>query len=204
MLVARPPQVPGAPLLRNLAAIQINAVVENATTVTAIAVEPIKTVVVQPGQTLASLSAAYHVSTSAIQWGNQLTPNVVPKAGLDAADPAGTGSARRGAARRDPDRVRCPVHLDPAVILDYNGLTSDAPMAGGSYLQVPLSRAPDGALIASYFVDAENGVPSVRRRFPVPRRLPIRSVHLLRGDPTRGRLERQRHQLVARRPRQAS
>ena len=37
VLVARPPQVPGAPELRNLAAIQINAVVENATAVTAMA-----------------------------------------------------------------------------------------------------------------------------------------------------------------------
>ena len=54
VLVARPAQIPGAPMLRNLAAIQINAVVENATAVTALAVQPIKTVVVQPGQTLAA------------------------------------------------------------------------------------------------------------------------------------------------------
>ena len=37
------------------------------------------------------------------------------------------------------------LHLDPAVILDYNALSSNAPMLGGSYLQVPLSRAPSGA-----------------------------------------------------------
>ena len=93
VLVARPAVVPGAPMLRNLAAIQINAVVENMSTVTAIAVEPVKTVVVQPGQTLSSLASTYHVSTSTIQWGNQLTPYVVPKP----ADPSRTWRARLGA-----------------------------------------------------------------------------------------------------------
>ena len=38
VLVARPAQVPAAPMLRNLAAIQINAVVENSAAVTALAV----------------------------------------------------------------------------------------------------------------------------------------------------------------------
>jgi LysM repeat protein len=81
VLVARPVQVPATPMLRNLAAIQINAVVENSAAVTALAVEPVKTVVVQAGETLDALSATYSVSTSAILWGNQLTPNFVPKVG---------------------------------------------------------------------------------------------------------------------------
>jgi LysM repeat protein len=165
VLVARPPQVPGAPLLRNLAAIQINAVVENATTVTAIAVEPIKTVVVQPGQTVASLSASYHVPMSAIQWGNQLIPNAVPKAGSTLLIPPGPAALVEVLPGETPTAFAARVRLDPAVILDYNRLTNDAPMAGGSYLQVPLSRAPDGALIGSYFV-AENGVPAVPPQTP--------------------------------------
>jgi len=167
VLVARPPQVPGAPEMRNLAAIQINAVVENATAVTAIAVEPVKTVVVQPGQTLATLSAAYHVSPSTIQWGNQLTPYVVPKAGSTLLIPPGPGALVPVQPGETPTHFAARLHLDPAVILDYNALSSNTPMLAGSYLQVPLIRAPAGALISSYFVDAQNGVPSVPPQVPL-------------------------------------
>jgi hypothetical protein len=64
------------------------------------------------------------------------------------------------------------MHLDPAVILAYNALTSNAPMTGGSFLQVPLSDAPVGALIGSYFVDAQNGIPSVPAVVPVKDNFP--------------------------------
>jgi LysM repeat protein len=161
VLVARPAQVPAAPMLRNLAAIQINAVVENSTTVTALAVEPAKTVIVQPGQTLASLSTTYHVSLSTIQWGNQLTPYVVPKPGATLLIPPGPGALVQVRPDETPTAFAARLHLDPAVILDYNALSSNSPMLAGSYLQVPLSRAPAGALISSYFVDAQNGIPSV-------------------------------------------
>ena len=167
VLVARPAQVPGAPMLRNLAAIQINAVVENSSAVTALAVQPVKTVVVQPGQTLSTLSAVYHVSPSTIQWGNQLTPYVVPKAGSTLLIPPGPGALVEVDAGETPTGFAARVHLDPAVILDYNALTSNSPMLGGSYLQVPLSRAPAGALIAAYFVDAQNSVPSVPPQEPL-------------------------------------
>ena len=66
-----------------------------------------------------------------------------------------------------PTAFAARLHLDPAVILDYNALSSNSPMLAGSYLQVPLSRAPAGALIASYFVDAQNGVPSVPPQVPL-------------------------------------
>ena len=167
VLVARPAQVPGAPMLRNLAAIQINAVVQNASAVTAVAVEPVKRVVLQPGQTLTSLSAAYLVPTSSIQWGNELTPNVVPKPGATLLIPPGPGALVEVHPGETPTAFAARLHLDPAVILDYNALTSNAPMLAGSYLQVPLSRAPAGALIASFFVDAKDGVPSVPPQTPL-------------------------------------
>jgi len=167
VLVARPAQVPGAPMLRNLAAIQINAVVQNATAVTAVAVEPVKTIVVQPGQTLAALATDYHVSASTIQWGNQLTPSVAPKAGSTLLIPPGPGALVEVLPGETPTEFAARLHLDPAVILDYNALSSNSPMLGGSYLQVPLSRAPAGALIASYFVDAQNDVPSVPPQIPL-------------------------------------
>jgi LysM repeat protein len=167
VLVARPAVVPAAPMLRNLAAIQINAVVENASTVTALAVEPVKTVVVQPGQTLSSLASTYHISTSTIQWGNQMTPYVVPKPGSTLLIPPGPGALVQVRPDETPTAFAARLHLDPAVILDYNALSSNAPMLAGSYLQVPLSRAPAGALISSYFVDAQNGVPSVPPQVPL-------------------------------------
>jgi surface antigen len=167
VLVARPAQVPAAPMLRNLAAIQINAVVENSTAVTALAVEPIKTVVVAPGQTLATLSATYHVPESSIQWGNQLPAFVIPNVGATLLIPPGPGALVQVRPNETPTAFAARVHLDPAVILDYNALKNNAPMLAGSYLQVPLSRAPAGALIASYFVDADNGVPSVPPQNPL-------------------------------------
>jgi len=167
VLVARPAQMPAAPLLRNDAAIQINAVVQNSTAITAIAVEPVKKVVVAPGQTLGTLSAAYHVPTSAIQWGNQLTPYVVPPAGSTLLIPPGPGALVEVLPGETPTAFAARLHLDPAVILDYNSLSSNSPMLAGSYLQVPLTRAPEGALISSYFVDAQNGTPSVPPQTPL-------------------------------------
>jgi surface antigen len=52
------------------------------------------------------------------------------------------------------------------VILDYNALKNNSPFAAGAYLQVPLSRAPAGALISSFFVDAD-GVPAVPPQTPL-------------------------------------
>ncbi|HVC42184.1 MAG TPA: CHAP domain-containing protein [Candidatus Saccharimonadales bacterium] len=167
VLVARPVQVPAAPMLRNLAAIQINAVVENSAGVTALAVEPVKTVVVQPGQTLATLAAAYSVSTSTIQWGNQLTPFAVPGVGDTLLIPPGPGALVEVLPGETPTAFAARLDLDPAVILDYNALRSNAPMPAGSYLQVPLSRAPAGALISSFFVDAEDGTPAVPPQAPL-------------------------------------
>ena len=154
-------------MLRNLAAIQINAVVENSAAVTALAVEPVKTVVLQSGQTLATLATAYHVSTSTIDWGNQLTPYAVPDPGSTILIPPGPGALVQVLPGETPTAFATRVHLDPAVILDYNALTTNSPMTAGSYLQVPLSQAPVGALIASFFVDADNGVPSVPPQTPL-------------------------------------
>jgi LysM repeat protein len=167
VLVARPTTVPAAPILRNLAAIQINAVVENSVTVTAVAAKPAQTIVVQPGQTLTTLAKQYDVSASTIEWGNQLNPTMVPKTGSTLLIPPGPGALVEVQPGETPTSFAKRVHLDPAVILEYNALTSNAPMTGGSYLQVPLNRAPTGSLIAAYFVDAQNGVPSVPVAVPL-------------------------------------
>jgi len=172
VLLARPTAVPAEPMLRNLAAIQINAVVENSATVTALAVRPARTVVVQPGQSLATLSTEYRVSAGTIRWGNQLTPLMLPEAGSMLLIPPGPGALVEVLPGETPTRFAARLHLDPAVILEYNELSSNAPMTAGSFLLVPLTRAPVGALIASYFVDAQHGIPSVPPATPLADNFP--------------------------------
>jgi CHAP domain/LysM domain len=172
VLLARPTAVPAAPMLRNLAAIQINAVVENSATVTALAVRPARNVVVQPGQSLAALSTAYRVSPSTIRWGNRLTPSMAPGAGSMLLIPPGPGALVEVLPGETPTQFAARMHLDPAVILEYNQLSNNAPMTAGSYLLVPLTRAPVGSLIASYFVDAGDGIPGVPAVAPLADNFP--------------------------------
>lgn len=172
VVLARPTAVPAAPMLRNLAAIQINAVVENSATVTALAVRPARNVVLQPGQSLATLSTEYHVPLSAIRWGNQLTQSMVPWAGSMLLIPPGPGALVEVLPGETPTRFAARIHLDPAVILEYNGLSNNAPMPAGSFLLVPLSRAPVGSLIASYFVDDGDGIPGVPSAAPLADNFP--------------------------------
>jgi LysM repeat protein len=171
-VLARPTAVPAAPMLRNLAAIQINAVVENSATVTALAVQPARNVVLQPGQSLATLATQYHVPMSAIRWGNQLSQSIVPWAGSMLLIPPGPGALVEVLPGETPTRFAARIHLDPAVILEYNELTNNAPMAAGSFLLVPLSRAPVGSLIASYFVDDGDGIPGVPGAAPLADNFP--------------------------------
>jgi LysM repeat protein len=172
VVLARPTAVPAAPMLRNLAAIQINAVVENSATVTALAVRPVRNVVLQPGQSLATLATEYHTPMSAIRWGNQLTQSMVPGAGSMLLIPPGPGALVEVLPGETPTRFAARLHLDPAVILEYNQLSNNAPKTAGSYLLVPLSRAPVGSLIASYFVDAGDGVPGVPSAAPLTDHFP--------------------------------
>ena len=92
---------------------------------------------------------------------------MAPRVGSTLLIPPGPGALVEVLPGETPTSFAKRVHLDPAVILEYNALTSNAPMTGGSYLQVPLNHAPSGSLIASYFVDAQNGVPSVPAAVPL-------------------------------------
>jgi len=154
-------------MLRNSAAIQINAVVENVPAVTAIAVKPARTIVVQLGQSVAMLSTEFGVTESTIRWGNRLRPSTIPAPGSTLLIPPGPGALVEVLPGETPTRFAARLHLDPAVILEYNALSNNAPMTGGSYLQVPIARAPSGSLIASYFVDAQAGTPGVPATTPL-------------------------------------
>ena len=201
VLVARPTIVPAAPILRNLAAIQINAVVENSSTVTAVAAKPAQTIVVQPGQTITALAKQYNISASTIEWGNQLNPTTAPKVGSTLLIPPGPGALVEVLPDETPTAFAKRVHLDPAVILEYNALTSNTPMTGGSYLQVPLTSRTDGLAHRRVFRRRAERGPGCSRSGPVQRRIPLRAVHVLRRHTTCRELERQRRQLVVERTR---
>jgi LysM repeat protein len=172
VLLARPTSVPAAPMLRNLAAIQINAVVESSATLEAVALKAAQTIVVQPGQSISTIAKTYGVSASTIRWGNQLTPTMAPKPGSPLLIPPGPGALVPVLAGETPTKFAARLHLDPTVVLDYNALGNNAPLNSGTYLQVPLNRAPIGSLIASYFVDTVGGVPAVPATTPLKDNFP--------------------------------
>src|ERR1700681_1439763 len=172
VLLARPVAITAPPMLRNSAAIQINAVVENAPAVTALAVKPARTIVVQLGQSVAMLSTEFGVTESTIRWGNRLRPSTIPGAGSMLLIPPGPGALVEVLPGETPTRFAARMHLDPAVILEYNALSNNAPMGAGSFLLVPLTRAPVGSLIASYFVDAGEGIPGVPSAAPLADNFP--------------------------------
>jgi len=161
VFVARPAAPPPAPALRNLAAIQINAIVQTSATVTALAVRPAQNVVLQPGQTLTTLATDYKVAVPTIRWANQFAPSATPAAGSTVLVPPGPGALVEVLPGETPTAFAARLHLDPAVVLDYNALSSNEPMAAGTYLQVPLGGAPSGSLISTYFADAGSGVPEI-------------------------------------------
>ena len=161
VLVARPATPPPAPALRNDAAIQINAIVQTSATVTALAVKPAQNVVLQPGETLSMLATQYSVAVPTIRWANQLGQSAAPKSGSTLLVPPGPGALVEVHPGETPTAFAARLHLDPALILDYNALASNEPMTAGTYLQVPLAGAPTGSLISAYFADAAGGIPAV-------------------------------------------
>ena len=106
VLVARPPRFPGRRMLRNLAAIQINAVVENA------APSGDRRAAREDGRRPAGPDRPPSRQVPRVRidhpWGNQLTPYIVPKAGSTAADPPGPGALVPVQAGETPDQVRRP------------------------------------------------------------------------------------------------
>jgi surface antigen len=158
------PSVPGglAPLpLRGLAAIQIDAVIERPAVAPLTVARPAQTVVVHAGDTVESLARAYGSDTNATRWANSLAAKSEPAMGTSLVLPPSGGALVRVGAGETPTTFAQRIGMDPRLVLDYNALSSDGPLAAGTYLQVPLDDAPTGALIASRFVVADNGVPAV-------------------------------------------
>ena len=162
-LVTQPAVSASAPALKfsNLAAIQINAVIEKPAVAPLTSVRPAQSIIVRRGETLAALAAEYGSNVAAIRWANGLPATSQPAAGTTLLLPPTAGALVRTLGGETPTAFAQRLGLDPSVVLDYNVLSSNNPLPAGAYLQVPLDAAPAGALIADKFAVSANRVPSI-------------------------------------------
>jgi LysM repeat protein len=133
--------------IKNFDDIMVSAVIERPPATSVIVARPAQTVVARAGQTVHSLAAAYHSDESAIRWANRFDPDQALIPGQTVLVPPGPGALVRVLPGETPSAFARRVKLDPSVMLDYNQLSSNAPLPAGTFLQVPLQAAPVGALI---------------------------------------------------------
>ncbi len=122
---------------------------------------PAQTIVVQPHQSLEGLATQYHVDVAALRWANDIEDGQEPEWGSTLLVPPGSGALIRVEAGERPSHVAARLGIDPRVVLDYNQLHRDSPLAAGTYLQIPLASSPSGALLADNVVPVSTGVPGV-------------------------------------------
>jgi LysM repeat protein len=163
VLAPRPPTPVAAvisPPVAN-ADIILSAVIERPAVVPPIAARPAQTVVVFRGETVELLAARDHSDAAAIRWANGLAATAEPTPGTALLLPPSAGALVEVRSNERPSQFAKRLGLDPRVILDYNALAKDTPRPDGSYLQVPISAAPRGALVGRYFSRGAGGVPTI-------------------------------------------
>jgi surface antigen len=122
---------------------------------------PAQTIRAAAGDTLATLAAEFHSDAAAMRWANGVVDVTEPIPGRAVLIPPGPGSLVELTRAAKPSEVAATLGLDPRVILDYNVLRSDDPLAAGHWLQVPRVVAPRTALPSDIVVPDANGAPSV-------------------------------------------
>ena len=157
------PRLPvGASLTSAASSAQVlNAVIEGAPADQTAPTGPALTVMAPAGATVDSLAASYDRNPASIIWANDFGPDVEPQAGSPVLLPPGSGALVMVQSGESPSQFATAVGIDPTVLLDYNVLQEDTPLAGGSYLQVPFADAPQGSLNPAAFVPATAGIPEV-------------------------------------------
>jgi LysM repeat protein len=139
----------------------LSAVIERPASIPPIAARPAQTIVVGAGQKIEAIAAANHADAAAIRWANGLDSDAQPTAGAALLIPPGAGALVAVQPNERPSHFAVRVGVDPRVLLDYNALAKDTPMPAGSYLQVPVSTAPSGALVARFFARGSGGMPVI-------------------------------------------
>jgi LysM repeat protein len=139
----------------------LSAIIERPSGVPPIAARPAQTVVVTVGETVESLAASDHSDASSIRWANGLAAGSEPSPGDTMLLPPSAGALVPVQPNERPSHFAVRLGIDPRVVLDYNALAKNTPRPDGSYLQVPVSVAPFGALIGHYFSLASGDVPVI-------------------------------------------
>ena len=156
------PRLPvGASLAAPPSAEVLNAVIEGAPADQTAPAGPALTVMAPAGATVDSLAAGYSRNAASIMWANDFGPGVEPQAGSPVLLPPGPGALVAVQSGELPSQLAATLGVDPSVLLAYNVLQEDAPLAGGTYLQVPLADAPQGSLNPAAFVPDAPGIPEV-------------------------------------------
>ena len=140
----------------------LNAVIEGAPADQTVPAGPALTVMAPASATVDSLAASYDRNPASIVWANGYGPDGEPQAGSPVLLPPGPGALVLTQRGESPSQFAAGLGIDPTVLLAYNVLPADAPLAGGSYLQVPLADAPQGSLNPAAFIPtATAGIPEV-------------------------------------------
>jgi LysM repeat protein len=139
----------------------LSAIIERPSVVPPIAARPAQTVIVAFGETVESLAQKDHSDAAAIRWANAIAAGAQPLPGTTILLPPSAGALVAVRAGERPSQFARRLGLDPRVVLDYNALTKDTARPAGSYLQVPISVAPSGALVGRFFSLATGGVPEI-------------------------------------------
>lgn len=139
----------------------LSAVIERPAPIPPIAARPAQNLVVAPGATVESIAAANHSDAAAIRWANGLDSTAQPEPGTTLLLPPGAGALVAVLPGERPSHFAVRVGVDPRVLLDYNALAKDAPRPAGTFLQVPVSAAPSGALVGKFFSRGSDGAPVV-------------------------------------------
>lgn len=122
---------------------------------------PAQIIRVGAGDTVARLAASFHADAPTLRWANLIRDLTEPAPGSRLIVPPQPGALVRVVHSQSPSQVAADYGLDPRVILDYNAIKDDAPLAQGTYIQIPRAVAPSDALDNSVVVPARPGMPMV-------------------------------------------
>ncbi|HVB53448.1 MAG TPA: CHAP domain-containing protein [Candidatus Acidoferrales bacterium] len=131
-----------------------------------IQVAPAPVVSATPGATLATLAAEYNTTPEELAWSNRLPVSSVIQAGQDLLiPPPGPTVLVRVLAGETLSSLGARFRVSPAVVLNYNALTSGTTLAPNSFLVLPSAASPT-SLPTQDFVPKQVGVPEVTPSTP--------------------------------------
>ena len=155
--------LPSLPALASIGddASRSGATIERGGLAPSIPQRPAQTIVVNRGDTIEALAKTFHADAASMRWANRLPDGAQPAAGSTLLVPPGPGALVAVRAGERPSAFAARLGLDPRVILDYNALRADTPLAAGSWLQVPLQAGGPDPMHADWVVPDASGDPSV-------------------------------------------